>query len=44
MENKGFSQRGTSFALSLRVHERNKAALFLSLKQISHLSTNEYRL
>ena len=32
-ENKGFSQRGASFALSLRVHERSKAALLLYLNE-----------
>ena len=30
-ENQGFSQRGTSLATSLRVHEINTAALLLSL-------------
>ena len=48
MENQGFSQRGTSLALSLlREHERNKvAALFLlSLSEkTAHVSANEYRL
>ena len=31
MENQGFPQRGTSLAPSLRAHERNKAALLLSI-------------
>ena len=33
MENEGFSQRGMSLALSFRVHERNIAALLLSLSK-----------
>ena len=39
MENQGFPQRGTSLALSLKVHERNKASLFLSLSN----NTREYQ-
>ena len=31
-------------SVSARVHERDKAALLLSLKQTTHVSTNEYRL
>ena len=33
MENQGFSQRDTSLALSLRVHERNTADFLLSLSK-----------
>ena len=33
MEKLGFSQRGTSLALSLRVHERYEAAILLSLSK-----------
>ena len=33
MEDQGFSERGTSLALSLPVHGRNKAAFLLSLSK-----------
>ena len=39
MEYQGFSQLGTSLALSLREHERNKYALLLSLAN----DTREYQ-
>ena len=42
MENQGVSKRGTRLALSLRVHEKSKAALLLC--QTTHESTNEYQL
>ena len=43
MENQGFSQQGTSLALSFRVHENSKAALLLSLiKQTTHVH-DEYQ-
>ena len=41
MRKQGFSA-GTSLALSLRMHERNKAVLLSLSKQ--YVSTNEYRL
>ena len=46
MENQGFSQRGTSLALTLSsCSKANKAALLLSLcKHRTHVSTNDYRL
>ena len=43
---RGFSQRGTSLALSLRVHERDEAALLLLpgiSKKTTHVSANEYQ-
>ena len=39
-ETRGFSQRGSSLALNLLVHERNKAALLVSL---STHNTREYQ-
>ena len=41
MEDQGFSQRGTSLALNLRAHERNKADNIST--QTRRVRTNEYR-
>ena len=43
MGNQGFSQRGSSLALHLLVHERNKAALLVSLStQHTRVPTSTY--